>query len=279
MQLGVVLTGTGIFGAAGIGVLEALEERRIAPYAVCGIETGAWVAALHAVGRNAAQMREAAEQVRKLRGQLLRPQASGRALLKGKRLSLLSDKTLEHLLIAQTGGRILALCPQRVIFPFRSSQMELVLASQVQAAHGMAITTMQATASFAARAAMALPPFLSPVEWIGSPLMPERDVARAANLLLTVGAHRVLVVRAVSSARHVPDALELTAFSQRRDSSLGQGAAELRLTMPDELCALSLEQIEQGIDRGKKMAERELDRIFEQMGMASCRILPFRRDG
>ena len=34
VRLGVVLTGVGVHGAAGVGVLEALRERQMEPFAV-----------------------------------------------------------------------------------------------------------------------------------------------------------------------------------------------------------------------------------------------------
>ena len=62
VQLGVVLTGTGVHGAAGIGVLEELAARQTEPFAVCGMGSGAWLAALWASGRETARLREAAAQ-------------------------------------------------------------------------------------------------------------------------------------------------------------------------------------------------------------------------
>jgi len=279
LQLGVILTGTGALGAAGAGVLEALAARGIEPYAVCGMGTGAWPAALYAVGCDAARMREAAAQVRRMERRLTRPDASARALLRGRRGALLSGGAAQRLLVAQTGARILALCPRRAIFPVRTSRMGLVFSTQPFSAQGGAIMTMQASVSFAARAAMAMPPFLSPLEWMNAPLLPERDVALSARQLLAMGAHRVLIVRPQLSPRRTPDALALTAMCADVEmAALPPGTAVLRATMPDTVGALSLSGVTACVDAGKKTAERELDRIFEQLGMAFCRILPFRRE-
>lgn len=279
MQLGVILTGTGALGAAGAGVLEALAARGIEPYAVCGMGTGAWPAALYAVGCDAARMREAASQVRRMERRLTRPDASSRALMRGKRGALLSGAAAQRLLVAQTGARILALCPRRAIFPVRTPRMGLVFSTQPFSAQGGAIMTMQASVSFAARAAMAMPPFLSPLEWMNAPLLPERDVALSARQLLAMGAQRVLIVQPRLSPRRGPDALTLTAMcADIEPAALPPGTAVLRATMPDAVGALSLGGVEACVDAGKKTAERELDRIFEQLGMAFCRILPFRRE-
>lgn len=279
MQLGVILTGTGAPGAAGAGVLEALAARGIEPYAVCGMGAGAWPAALYAAGCDGARMREAASQVRRMEKRLTRPDASCRALLRGKRGAMLSGAAAQRLLVAQTGARILALCPRRAIFPVRTPRMGLVFSTRPFATQGGTIMTMQASVSFAARAAMALPPFLAPAEWMGAPLLPETDIALSAGQLLAMGAQRVLVVRPQLSPRREPDALTLTAMGAKTEpDALPQGVAVLRVTMPDAVGALTLRSVEACVDAGKKTAERELDRIFERLGMAFCRVLPFRRE-
>lgn len=280
MQLGVVLTGTGAYGAAGIGVLEALCARQTEPFAVCGLGTGAWVAGLHAAGWAPGRMREAAAQAAGMGKRMLRADASARALLRGKKPALCGGAAIARLLAMQTGGRILALCPERAVFPMRSARGALLFATQAFPAPGGAIMTMQASVSFAVRASMTLPPFLTPVEWLGRPLLPERDAAVGARALLAMGAQRVLVVRMQASPRHSPDALELTALAMEPECmTFPPGTAVLSVMMPDGVGALNPGGMQACIEAGKKAAERELDRLFEEMGMAFCRILPFRRDG
>ena len=280
VRLGVVLTGVGVHGAAGIGVLEALRERQMEPFAVCGLGTGAWVAGLHAAGWEPLRMREAALQAGGRGKRLLRADASARALLSSRRSSLCGGAALSRLLAAQTGGRILALCPGRAVFPVRAPRMALLFATQPFAAPGGAAVTMQASVGFAVRAAMALPPVLSPVMWMGGQLLPERDPAVGAHALLAMGAQRVLVVRMQPSPRREEDALTLTARAMEPERMLlPPGAAVLSVMMPDGAGALCFRATQACIDAGKKAAERELDRVFDEMGMAYCRILPFRRDG
>ena len=162
----------------------------------------------------------------------------------------------------------------------RSARGALLFATQAFPAPGGAIMTMQASVSFAVRASMTLPPFLTPVEWLGRPLLPERDAAVGARALLAMGAQRVLVVRMQASPRHSPDALELTALAMEPECmTFPPGTAVLSVMMPDGAGALNPGGMQACIEAGKKAAERELDRLFEEMGMAFCRILPFRRDG
>ena len=214
---------------------------------------------------------------------LVRKGASCQALLRGKKPALYTAPGLERLLTAQTGGRILALCPRRAIFPLKAARMghEIVFSSKSFPAQKGAMVTMQASVSFAARAAMGLPPFLQPMDWMGSPLLPTGDEAAAARHLLAMGAQRVLIVEMRASPRRVPDALDLAALcmSQPGREELPQGCARLRIAAPDSAGAFSLEEILPCVQTGKKTAERELDLLFEHMGMAFCRILPFRRSG
>ena len=56
MRLGIVMTGTGAFGAANAGVLRLIGERGIEVFSVCGMQDGAWTAALHVAGYDAQGM-------------------------------------------------------------------------------------------------------------------------------------------------------------------------------------------------------------------------------
>lgn len=138
--------------------------------------------------------------------------------------------------------------------------------------------SMQADAAFAARAAAALPPFLSPMVWMGSCLLPEADMAFACRQLFLLGAQRVLAVVPVPSLRTPPDALDLTGFALNMSAQpiRERNAAVLYVPMPDGAGALSFDKMPACIKAGREAADRELDRLFEEMGMAFCRVLPFR---
>ena len=136
---------------------------------------------------------------------------------------------------------------------------------------------MQVSVSFAARAAMTLPPFLPPVEWMGSPLLPMTDAAQACRALLSLGAQRILVIRPQLSACAVPNAVDLTCMAMERASELPQEARMLTVQVPAS--ARFAAQLPACMEAGEQTAQRELDVIFSQLGMAFCRVLPFRRCG
>ena len=50
----------------------------------------------------------------------------------------------------------------------------------------------------------------------------------------------------------------------------------LRIDMPESAGALSFEQLDACSEAGRRAAERELDGVFDRMGLAFCRVLPFR---
>ena len=277
MRLGVVLTGTGVHAAAGAGVLCELWRRQMEPYAVCGIGAGAWPAALFAAGVDAAQMEEAAALAQRMGVRMLRPK---RGFAKGRADSVYACPGMERLLAAQTGGRILALCPRRAVIPVRMARQErdVAFATQSFAPGRGEMLVMQASAAFAARAAMGLAPFLTPTVWMGKPLLPTADIQTGISLLTDMGAQRVLVVEAEPPPRHEMDALETAALPLcRSKGSLAEGTARLCVMLPEQVGALSFSQIMPCMAAGKRAAERELDRILEEMGLAACRVLPFRR--
>lgn len=283
MRLGVIMTGAGVHAAACLGVLEELFGRHVEPYAVCGLAAGAWPAALYGAGGDIGRMREAAAQASRMGRRMMRPGVSLRALEKGNRAALCEGRGLQKLLTAQTGGRMLALCPQRAIFPVRTARGGhcLVFSTQAFAPKDGTIITTQASMSFAARAAMAVPPFLTPLEWMGSPLVPLEDAGFAARQLLAMGAQRILLIVPQPAQRRSLDALELASAARlcaAEGELLPPGAAMLRVIMPEDAGALSFSALPACYEAGKKTAERELDLIFERMGMAFCRILPFRRE-
>lgn len=281
MRLGVVLTGTGVYGAAGAGVLAELMRRQMEPYAVCGLGTGAWPAALFAAGCDAQGLEAAAAQAQRMGKRMLRRTGG---FFRGTARAVYTGAGMERLLNAQTRGKILALCPRRAVFLLHAARMErgLAFSTQTYAPGKGMMLTMQASVSFAARAAMSLPPYLAPLEWMGSPVLPVHSMRFAARQLFCMGAQRVLIVKVRSSVRKSPDALEMTAACAagwRDETEILPGTASLIITMPEQRTPLSYGEITACMDAGKKTAERELDHLLECMGMAFCKVLPFRRDG
>ena len=281
MRLGVVLTGAGAYAACGVGVLEELERRNLLPYAVCGLQSGAWPAALFCAGHDRVRMWDALLQAQRMGGRLLAPAPMLRAALRSRAPALLSGRRLEHLLRVQAGERILALCPRRGAFLCRTAKggRRVIFATQAEAQEPGAVLVLQASLAFAARAAMAVPPFLAPVTWMGSPLVPDADVAAACGVLLAMGAQRVLIVEPHTSPQRDMDALELTAAAAGMSllHEPIQNAAVLRAVMPAQAGALSMEKLALCAEAGRRAASAELDALLAQLGMAQCRVLPFKR--
>lgn len=279
MRLGVVMTGAGAHAAACVGVLRELERRGIAPYAVCGLQAGAWPAALYAAGLSMAGMEKALHQAARAGSRMIAPKWYERLMPPFARMA--DGACLNHLLNAQTGQRILSLCPGAAVFPCRMVRtgQRVIFSTRTYMPDEGAMLAMQASVSFAARAAMGFVPFLSPMQYMGSHLLGETDPAIACRQLMLLGAHRVLLIVPSASPRRVPDALDLAAVSTGlADERLyGQEIGVLRVPMPDTAGALSFPRMEECALAGETAAAHALDDLFDRMGMARCRVLAFRR--
>lgn len=137
----------------------------------------------------------------------------------------------------------------------------------------------QASISFAARACMGFAPFLAPVEYMGSPLLGETDLAFACRQLMLLGAQRVLLIEPTPSPRRTADALDLASGLLRMaaQQTYERDISVLHVPMPDTAGALSLTELEACARAGEAAAAASLDAVLDHMGMARCRILPFRR--
>lgn len=281
MRLGIVITGTGVHAAAAIGVLDALFEREIEPHAVCGVLGGAWPAALYATGMESADMYAALVQAGRLGRGLFVPGASARALARGGRQAIFGARRLERLLVMQSGQRMLSLCPRAAIFPCRTlrSGYPIVFSTRAYSQESGSMLSMQVSLSFAARAALAPPPLFPAMRWMGYDLLPLADEAHACRQLLAMGAQRVLIIAPQLSPRTEPDALDLAAAGMTRgsDAPTPAHAVILRVPMDDGITALSIEKLPACAQCGRRAAERDLDVCLSRMGMAYCRVLPFRR--
>lgn len=279
MHLGIVMTGAGAHAAACVGVLRELERRGIAPYAVCGIQAGAWPAALFAAGLSVGSMEKALHQAAKAGSRMIAPvwyeRAAGSGMPCGVRLN--------QLLSAQTGQRILSLCPGAAVFPCRMSRtgQRVVFSSRAYMQDTGSMLAMQTSIGFAARACMGFAPFLAPVEYMGSPLLGETDLAFACRQLMLLGAQRVLLIEPTPSPRRAPDALDLASGALRfaAQCTYAQETGVLHVPMPDIAGALSLSKLEACANAGEAAAAASLDAALDRMGMARCRILAFRRSG
>ena len=279
MRLGVVLTGIGACAAASAGALTWLLDAGVAPYAVCGMQAAAWPAALYLVGYDADRLRVAAVQAARAGRRLLTADASARDVLGMKKSAICRGRRLEKLLAAQTGERALGLCERQGVFLCRAARSGHVVAFCTQSVtQDGAIVTLQASTAFAARAALSRPPFVSPMEWMGSPLLPMDDVPLACRLLQTMGAQRVLVVAPQTALRHQPDALEqASGFFMPCAREIGGNVGDFRIPLPEKFGALSLSDLLLGADAGREAAAQGMEAALMRLGMPLCRVLPFRR--
>ena len=279
MRLGVVLTGIGAYAAASAGALTWLLDAGVAPYAVCGMQAAAWPAALYLVGYDADRLRGAAVQAARAGRRLLTADASARDMLGMKKSAICRGRRLEKLLAAQTGERALGLCERQGVFLCRAARSGHVVAFCTQSVtQDGAIVTLQASTAFAARAALSRPPFVSPMEWMGSPLLPMDDVPLACRLLQTMGAQRVLVVAPQTALRHQPDALEqASGFFMPCAREMGGNVGVFRIPLPEKFGALSLSDLLLGADAGREAAAQGIEAALMRLGMPLCRVLPFRR--
>ena len=279
MRLGVVLTGIGACAAASAGALTWLLDAGVAPYAVCGMQAAAWPAALYLVGYDADRLRVAAVQAARAGRRLLTADASARDVLGMKKSAICRGRRLEKLLAAQTGERALGLCERQGVFLCRAARSGHVVAFCTQSVtQDGAIVTLQASTAFAARAALSRPPFVSPMEWMGSPLLPMDDVPLACRLLQTMGAQRVLVVAPQTALRHQPDALEqASGFFMPCAREMGGNVGVFRIPLPEKFGALSLSDLLLGVDAGREAAAQGMEAALMRLGMPLCRVLPFRR--
>lgn len=281
MRLGIVMTGAGVHAAAAVGVMDALFERRIEPHAVCGILGGAWPAALYAAGMDAKTMYAALLHAGKRGRGMLSSGASVRALSRGRAQAIVNAGRIERLLTLQTGQRMLSLCPRAAVFPCRMlrSGYPVFFSTRSYDQESGSMLSMQVSLSFAARAALMPPPLFPAVRWMGTAILPLADEALACRQLLAMGAQRVMIVAPQLSPRTEPDALDLAAacMTPGTDAKAPPQAVVLRVPMDDGITALSIEKLPACAQSGRRAAEHELDECLSRMGMAHCRVLPFRR--
>jgi len=182
----------------------------------------------------------------------------------------------------QTGHRVLSLCERPAVFPCRlaRSGRRVVFATRALETEGEALLAMQASVSFAARAAMALPPFLSPLSYMGTALLGESDAAFCCRLLAGLGAQRVMIVCPQVSKTRKPDALDLIAAAQAgsmQDAAEEAQAGLLCVIAPNTAGAADVEKAMLFEQAGYLAAREQLDGFLSRMGMARCRVLPFER--
>lgn len=280
MRLGVIMRGAGACAAANVGVLEAFFSRGLDVYAVCGVNGGSWFAAQYVSGMDMTSMKESLSFLKRINGGMLRAHCPARLLFQGRRAWLCEGNRINRLLKLQTGEKLLALCSRRGIFPLRvaSTGRRIVFSTCAYAQGREAMLCQQATVSFAARAALARPPLLAPLPWGGSWLLADEDAVWAVQQLLQLGADRVLIIDPRPALSRNLDALELASapgdFSLHEAESSVTGLLTIR--MPPRIGALDFKETPEIARIGYEAAQAQLDAALEKLGMAQCRILPFK---
>ena len=189
MQLGILMAGEGIGAVGAIGVLRALRRKGIGVHAVCGMDAGAYPAALWACGMSENEMESCAcvwaeKGNRLFEGHFFR---AGEALFSGRAMA--------RMLHAQTRGLALRDCERRVAFVCMAVPgRRTVVFSPQQLDDNQRVWTDHAPIFFAARAAMATPPLWRCANFVGIPLCAHPDVREGIRALRSMGATQVLAV-------------------------------------------------------------------------------------
>ena len=102
--------------------------------------------------------------------------------------------------------------------------------------------------------------------------------ALAARILFASGAQRVLIVDIRPSPRIMQDGLWLASACMESGIEINMpGTAKLTIQIPEHIGTLSFGKLSACMELGKQAAARELDGLLDMLGMAHCRVLPFRR--
>lgn len=193
MHLGVLMAGEGMGALSAIGVLRALRRKGIGVHAVCGMDAGAYPAALWACGMDENEMLSCACALA----------AKGKRLMDGASVwhgarpqdALFAGRVLTRMLQAQTQGIALRACERRAAFVCMAVPgRKTVVFSPQETETKSSVWTDHAPVFFAARAAMATPPLWQAANFIGIPLCAHPDAREGVRALYRLGATHVLAV-------------------------------------------------------------------------------------
>ncbi len=189
----------GVYAAAQLGVLRALEEHDMAPTVLAGVGAGAWIAGLYACEPHADSVLDAMEAAMAMQGKLRDVSRAGvMAMLCGQMRSagLMRGAQLMALMERQTDHRMLADAPRDLIIPALAlpTRRTLVFSNCAPPEDGEMVWTEQASVALAMRAAMAVPVLMRPAHWMGVPLIAPQGLTAAVAALGQVSARHVLVI-------------------------------------------------------------------------------------
>ncbi|MDR3050814.1 MAG: patatin-like phospholipase family protein [Oscillospiraceae bacterium] len=271
-----LFTGLGVYGAAQVGVLRALEEAGRPPDVLAGVETGAWVAGLYACLQDAGRVRDALARACDMGRRLAdADRRSAAGMIRGERLAALLDE--------QTGRCALGNVPLALAIPALAlpTRKVLVFASRTPADGGDLVWTRQASLALAIRAALAIPLLVRPAMWMGVPLLGCAGVGAAAQALTRLGAQRVLVVHAYRQRPRAPygplDIAALAAHGPEPSAPLPPAWQAVSPRLPADVHPGSLGAFSLCVQAGYEAALEALPRCTRAWGQAQGRVLPFQR--
>lgn len=276
MYLGIVLCGEGAASVMHAGALQALHERGVRPYAICGAGGGAVAAALLAQGKGPAEIKEAAC-LASAKGRRLMDYAYGARREQG----LLMGRRLTRLLMEITCGAALRECAMPLMLPCEAalSGKTLVFSSRPAMQTPGLVFTREAPLWFAVRAAMGTPGLLAGLSWMETPLLGVRDPQSCVRALRAAGAQKLLFIVPACEASGRCDAFEQSALRHARrfggamDGDVGVMALRAQAVQgvpkPWEVQSL--------ISAGYEQACAALDGLMGALTGETTRVLPFRR--
>lgn len=256
MRLGVLMAGEGVGALGAIGVLRAIMRKGIAVEAVCGMDMGAYPAALWACGMRVEEMQRCAEGFSRHAGKLM--DYDKRLLLTGRGDALLRGTVIARLLNTQTNGMALRDCGKAAAFVCMAAPgRRTVIFSPREKQTSCAVWTDHAPVWFAARAAMATAPLMRAANFIGIPLCAHPDVREGIRALKELDATHILTVYP-SYVRAVPRTpLDLSAWekSMTLEHAL-QGWPQVRVELPETITPARFDEAAACIRAGERCGAR-----------------------
>lgn len=274
MQLGVLMAGDGVGALGAIGVLHAIARKGIAVKAVCGMNMGAYPAALWACGMGTEEMRRCAEGFSWRADKLM--DYDKRLLLTGQGEALLRGTAIARLLNAQTNGMALRDCGKAAAFVCMAVPgRRTVVFSPQEKQTPSAVWTQHAPVWFASRAAMATVPLMRAANFIGIPLCAHPDVREGIRALKELDVTHILTVYPVyvRSAPRTPLDLPAWEKSVSLERAL-RGWPQMRVEIPETITPARWDEAIACIHAGERCGAR-MER--SELTEASGKILRFYR--
>lgn len=274
MRLGILMAGAGVGALAGIGALKTFERIGVNVHAVCGMDMGAYPAALWACAMRAQDMLACVEEARRRGERLIDRDTAG--LVRGHAGAVVKGKRLARLMAEQTQGMALQEIRRNAAFVCMAvPSRKTVVFSPQSAGEGDGVWTSHAPVWFAARAALGAPPLLRAASFVGIPLCAHPDVREGVRALYALGATHVAAVYPLYARDYPRNLLEMDAWEKGAllDRTLC-GVRQIRVEIPEYVRALSFDEIPACIRAGERTCLMHDWRAWER---EAGTVLPFER--